>query len=168
MKLTTMTLMGAEWQTEQADLLRLAVRSPISRRDAARLQLIRDLRSWLMWLLLTLAVAAMASLHPGLMVWGGVLTLILGFVFVQVVRGHRRATLLRGVVCGTEQVQRHPLTLGHTAIATLNAGKSTLSAAVVISRREALALLRQNGQVEVLVHFDPQSRYSSILAWRAA
>lgn len=171
MKLTTVKAMGEEWQTEHADLLELAIKAPIPPREALLMQLRRDGASWEMWILVLIALGALGSglalLNAGLLFWGGGLTAILSYVFFQVGRGHTRATLLRGVISDPGQLRRHPMWVGYQATATLTTGDSTREARIFVGRKEPVDLLKRTGRVEVLVHFNSKSEYSTMLAWRA-
>ena len=170
MSMKTLTLLGDTWQTDQPDLLKFASDHSAPRRGSWKLQLRRDLKSPLMWVLVGFAVTSLVLAilwRQPLMVPNALLMLlILGYMFQAVSRGHAQSALLRGVLALPCDMRRHPLFLGHVATATVELEGSSKSVSVGLTNSEAVKLLRQHGCLDVLILHDPKAQYSSVVGWR--
>lgn len=170
MSMKTLTVLGDVWQTDQPDLLEFAVRAAVPRQGSWLLQLRRDLRSPLMWFLLTLAAVG-GSLgfikdRPEMLILPVAILLIIGFMFLSVAKGYSRSPLMRGVITSVEGLRDHPLHLGRVAKASLASQELVVEASVSLTSNQAVDLLRQNGRLEVLVLHDPKAEYPSVIGWR--
>jgi hypothetical protein len=171
MSMKTLTVLGDIWQTDQPDLLEFAAKNAVPRRGSRLLQLRLDLRSPLMWLLLTLGAAGgilgVLKDRPEIFVLPIAMLLIIGFMFLSVAKGHSRSTLMRGVVKSVEGLRDHPMLLGQVAKASLVSKELVTEASVSLTSDQAVDLLRQSGRLEVLVLHDPKAEYSSVIGWRS-
>jgi hypothetical protein len=172
MSMKTLAVLGDTWQTDQLDLLEFAIKNPIPRQGSRILQLRRDIRSPLMWLILTYAVAGIIlgvmARQPMMGIYATLMLLIVGFMFSSVAKGHSRSPLIRGVIENAGDLRHHPMGLGHVAKASLVSQETDVVASVGLTNAGAVDLLKQNGRLEVLVLYDPKAEYSSVIGWRVA
>lgn len=172
MSTKTVSVLGVAWQTDQVDLLEFAASAPVPRPGAWKLQLRRDLKSPLMWILVGFAVTSLVLAvlwrQPLMAPNALVMLLILGNMFRWVARGHSESALVRGVLANPGEVRRHPLWLGHVARATVCPEATSKGVSVHLTNSDAVRLLRQNGRLEVLILHDPEAEYSPVIGWRVA